>query len=59
MSISFRCGDFVVVGRYSGTAISYLRSSVCNIFYNWVGRKKSFSGPQEKLSLAICCAGLL
>jgi len=37
-------------GRNSGTAITYSRSSFCNIFYNW----ESSRGPQEKLSRAAC-----
>jgi len=34
---------------------TYLRSSFCNIFYNW----ESSHGLQEKLWQLTCCAGLL
>jgi len=41
-------------GRNSGTIITYSRTSFGNIFSNW----ETSRGPQEKLSRAVCCAGL-
>jgi len=41
--------------RNSGMTITYSRSSFCNTFYKW----ESSRGPQEYLSWAVCCAGLI
>ena len=55
-SISFRCGDFVVVWKkFWNDNYLFEVESFCNIFYNW----ESPHGPEDKLSWAICCAGLL